>query len=345
MGTAGSAAVAALNPGGQDSLAGLSRGLGVVLLAVSAVLFIALTIRGLRGRGTPAEIAERLRSPVTGASYATIPGGLNVMGIAAVFLWPELTTTPVGWGLVVILASVGTATALWLMVVFFASAFEHPGVEMRDISGVWFIPETVVLLGALLFSDLARTGPDAAARSLAVLAFALLGAGGLLFAFTAMMFVNRLVLHSHDPRTGVPTVWIMISPLAVTSLALQSVARDVVLIRGAWTVQVSETATFLAAMLWGFALWWIAAAAVITRHAGRAAQTRTASDWAFVFPLAAMVIATLTLARFWRSGLAETIGVVLAVALVAVWLTVAGGSLSRLREERRSPPQSRDQLA
>jgi hypothetical protein len=37
----------------------------------------------------------------------------------------------------------------------------------------------------------------------------------------------------------------------------------------------------------------VVAASVITRHAGRAALTGTAEDWAFVFPSDAMVIATI----------------------------------------------------
>ncbi|HEY5117718.1 MAG TPA: hypothetical protein VIJ00_19510, partial [Nakamurella sp.] len=88
----------------------------------------------------------------------------------------------------------------------------------------------------------------------------------------------------------------------------QSVAGGDHVLGGSWTSAVHEVATFGAAGLWGFALWWIATAAVITRHAGRAALTYTAADWGFVFPSAAMVIATLTLGRWWQSGLVEVIG-------------------------------------
>ena len=331
MGTGAVSAVAALNPGGAPILEGPSQLLGVVLLGASVLAFLTLFVRDFVLRGMGRTLTAQLRSPLTGAAYAAIPGAINVIAVAATQLWPAMTSTATGWWFVAVLAVTGTGLGLWLTVEFFVSAFEHAGIEARRISGVWFIPETVILLGALLFSDLARTAPDGAAQSLTVLAFALLGAGGILFAFTATMFINRLVLHAHDPRAEVPAVWIMISPLAVTSMALQSVARDATLVGGNWTAAVLEMSAVLAAMLWGFGLWWIVVAAVLARHAGRSAMTGTAADWAFVFPPAAMVLATLVLGRFWSAPIVEGLGVTLSAVLVVVWATVAFRSVGIIR--------------
>lgn len=334
MGTGAVAVVAAMNPGQVAALSEASHALGVTVLGLSVAVFLVLGVRDFALRGMGRTLTSRLRSPVTGAAYATIPGGLNVIGVAVVQLWPSLTSTTAGWWAMVGLAGTGTALGLWLTVEFFVSAFEHPGVEARDISGVWFIPETVILLGSLLFSELARTGPAQAARDVTVLALGLLGAGGLLFAFTATIFVNRLVRHAHDPQGEAPALWIMLSPLAVTSLALQSVARDATLVGAHWPGAVHETTAVLAAILWGFALWWTGAAAVITRHAGRSALTGTAADWAFVFPSAAMVVATLTLGRYWQSPAVEALGVALSLGLAVVWATVAVRSVAALHRAR-----------
>lgn len=288
-------------------------------------------VRDFLIRGLGRNIARKLRSPRTGPTYATLPGAINVLAVAVLRIWPATIGSTTGWCLLVILAGIGTVLGLWLTVVFFVSAFEHEQFQAEDISGIWFIPETVVLLGWFLFAELAPAGPAAAERGLAVLAVALVGAGGLLFGFTAVIFVNRLVLHAGVHSTGAPAMWIMISPLAVTSLTLQSVARGDPMLGGSWTPAVAEVATFGAGALWGFALWWIAAATIVTRHAGRAALSRTAADFGFVFPAAAMVIATLTLGRRWQSGLVEAIGVALGVLLALVWLAVVTGTVVALR--------------
>jgi len=334
MGSGGTAIVASMHPGRIGFLTAVGDATAVLLLAASGAAFIALCIRDFLLKRLGRGLADRLRSPLTGPAYATIPGAINVLAVGVITVWPATISTPVGWGVLAALAGVGTFLGLWLTVTFFAAAFEHEQFPAEDISGIWFIPETVVLLGSLLFAQLATTGPPAAERGLEVLAAALLGAGGLLFGLTAVIFVNRLVLHPGVHRTGAPAMWIMISPLAVTSLALQSVAGGDHVLGGSWTSAVHEVATFGAAGLWGFALWWIATAAVITRHAGRAALTYTAADWGFVFPSAAMVIATLTLGRWWQSGLVEVIGFGLGVLLAVVWVAVATGAIISMRRGR-----------
>jgi len=335
MGSAATATAAALHPGQIGRLSEFADATATILLIGSITAFVGLFIRDFLIRGLGRNLAGKLRSPRTGPAYATIPGAISVLAVAVIRVWPTTISSTAGWWMLVTLAGVGTVLGLWLTVVIFVAAFEHEQFQAEDISGIWFIPETVVLLGSFLFAELAHTGPAFAERGLAVLAVALLGAGSLLFGITAVIFVNRLVLHAGVHRTGAPAMWIMISPLAITSVALQSVAGGDPMLGGSWTPAVAEVATLGAGALWGFALWWIAAATIVTRHAGRAALTRTAADWGFVFPSAAMVIATLTLGRRWQSGLVEAVGLMLGLLLALVWVAVLAGTIGVLRRGNR----------
>ncbi len=334
MGTGATATVASLHPGRVPALSTFADLSAQILLLASMVAFVALLIR-FAVRGLIRHVSPGLRSPRTGAAYATIPGAINVLAIGTLNVWRGPMGSSLGWWVLLVMAGVGTFLGLWLTVVFFVNAFEHEQLSAEDISGIWFIPETVVLLGSLLFGLLAVVGPAGAQRSLAVISVALLGAGGLLFAVTAVVFVNRLVLHAGLHRSGAASMWIMLSPLAVTSLALQSVAGGDLVLAGSSPLGVTEAATLAAGVLWGFAMWWLLAAIVITRHAGRGAMTRTAADWGFVFPSAAMVIATLTLARRWESALVEALGLILGAALALVWVGVITIAIVGARSGRR----------
>lgn len=335
MGTGAMGAVAARNPGGIDALATPGKILGLILLGMAIATFVLLMARdvGLHriGKSTIADI----KAPISGPAYATIPGGISVIAVAIIAIFPDYTDTPIGWIVLACLTAFATAFGLWLTVIFFVATFEQNNFDAEDISGIWFIPETVVLLGALLTAHLAITGPDAAGRTLTIVAIALLGGGAILFAITAALFVNRLVLHAQVRRTGAPAMWIMLSPLSVTALAMHKVAGAGWNLAGDWEPAVQASADLLAAMMWGFALWWIAAAAIVTSHAGRGAFRFSPSAWSYVFPPAAMTLATLTLGRKWDSGFMEVMSVVFALVLLTITTAVVSGSIRAIRLDRK----------
>ena len=87
-----------------------------------------------------------------------------------------------------------------------------------------------------------------------------------------------------------------------------------------------ELASRLAATaLWGFGVWWLAAAVVLLVHYLRTGPLPYGLGWwGFTFPLGAYTVATLTLARAWDLPPLEWAGAGLFVLLVLFWVTVAG---------------------
>jgi tellurite resistance protein TehA-like permease len=316
MGTGGVAAVAAQNPGAWSGATAMSRGVGLLLLLGAAVLFVVLAVRAVAGRQL--SMAE-LRSADVGPSYGTLPGAALVLAAASVALLPGVLGTTLGWWAVAVWTAAGALLAVLVTVVLFVGAFEHAAVDAEAISGTWFIPETALLLASFVVSRLAWTGPAAVRPALTVAAMVLLGAGAVLFAFTAAIFMNRLILLPQH-ASGAASMWIMISPLSVTVLAVDLVAPGAALVAGA---DIRGAATLLAAMLWGFALWWVLAAGLATWHTRGAVLRGRPSDWGYVFPPAALTIATVVLGRRWGSDLVEALAVVFSAALLVVWGAVA----------------------
>ncbi|MFN8125349.1 MAG: hypothetical protein U0R64_02375 [Candidatus Nanopelagicales bacterium] len=298
----------------------------------SAVFFTFLVVRDFAFHGLGRRVLADLRSPTDGPAYATIPGAINVLAIALVHL---VGFTPVTMWVVLVLGAVGTLLGLGLTVVFFTNAFENREFNAEDVSGTWFIPETVLLLGAMLAGMLSAVLPEAWDRSLGVIAFGLLGAGLILFALTATLYFHRLIQFRQDD-SGVPSLWIMMSPLSVGALALPIVAASTADLGGAWGGAIVQAAHLVAALMWGFSMWWFAAAALVTWRWSGQPLTFTPADWGFVFPFAAMVLSTLALGRLWESGLMEALGVLLSFALAAVWIVVFVSAIVSLRRARQS---------
>ncbi len=337
MGTGAVALVAGSDPGEMTAFAGVSTVLSWAFFLMASGFFLFLLIRSVVVRRLWRGLRAQVTDPATGAGFATVPGAVNVLalGLLRVAGFAEF---PAGRWIVLALAVIGTVLGLILTVVFFTAAFERQDFEAEDISGTWFIPETVILLGAVLFGDLSNVAAESVQRTAAVASFALLGIGLVLFGFTAMLFFSRLVLHRQSQQVGAPAMWIMLSPLSVSALAIQAVAADTSMLGGTWDPAVIQTANFLAAILWGFSLWWIAAAGVITAHLGRAALTFTAADWGFVFPTAAVVLATSTLGRFWQSGAMEALAVVFSLLLLLIWGAIFTASVYALRRDAADHP-------
>ncbi len=339
MGTGGAAIVAARTPGGYDALETPNRMAGLVFLALSVTAFLILVARG-SGRRRPrmADIA----SGATGPTYATFPGAVLVIAAAVMALLPGVPDSAAGWWFLVLWAGAGTVAALVVTLVLFVSAFERDDFEAEDISGLWFVPETAVLLAAIVLTDLAISGaPADLSPAMAAIAIALTGVGAVLFALTAAVFFNRLIVHGHVHRRGPPAVWIMLSPLSVTALAVRDSTADFALFLPHDPAGMAVVADLVAALLWGFSLWWIAAAGILTWNSRSTALTRTPTDWAFVFPAAALAIATVDLGRAWGIDLISALGVLFSLVLAVVWTVVAVTTAHRLLSRRATMRRTR----
>lgn len=332
MGTAGTAAVLALNPLGIASVAPFAKGAAWLLVGISAVSFailVVLLLRGNRARW------EHVASPVHGPAFATIPGAMLVIITAVMVLEPDSVLPGFWWWSALAWNAVGAFLAVAVTIRLFVAAFVRDAFPVERMGGVWFIPESALLLAGLVAARLALTGPPELSRTLFVSAFALVGAGAMLFGLTAALFFTRLVLYPHVRSTGAPSMWIMISPLSLCALALNQVGEDAYQLTARVGDEPVEATHLMAMLLWGFSLWWIAAATAITWDARGSALTSTPADWAYVFPPAAVTIATLVLARVWDSLAMELLGALFAVALLTVWILV--GSDAVRRATRRTP--------
>ena len=293
MGTAGTAAVLALDPLPSVDLVAISTSVAWILLGLSGIAFPILL---------------------------------------------DLGTLPVwAWWLVLVWTAVGAILAVVVTVRLFVAAFADDSFPVQHLSGMWFVPETALMLAGIVLGRMAVSGLDDPIASLMFAAIALVGAGVLLFALTAAVFFTRLILHPHVRANGAPAMWIMLSPLSISILAMQQqVSLEAEILNSEAGRESAAFLDLLAVLLWGFSLWWVLAAAAITWGSRSGAFTHSPADWSYVFPLAGLSLATIELSRLWEVLALQWLGAAFAILLFAVWITIAADTL-RHRGRSRAP--------
>lgn len=333
MGTAIVGIVAYQDPGQLAGLKAAAQALGVLMVALAALLAVGLGIPYVaRWIRHPDAARADLAHPVAGALYATFPAGLLVLAVGIATVGPSVLPTGTTSALVAVLTAVGIVLAFAVSVTFAALLFVGHGVEPQAANGGWFIPPVVNIIVPVALVSLV---PDIAPGDLGLLVFggyAFWGMGFLLFVLVASLLYDRLVFHQLPAAPLAPALWIGLGPIGVGSLALLSLARAGAPLWGNAAAVVAAASSVASAVLWGFGVWWLAAALVLLlAYLRRGPLPYGLGWWAFTFPLGAFTASTLALARAWHIGTLESLGFVLFVVLCLFWVVVTLGTLRALR--------------
>jgi C4-dicarboxylate transporter/malic acid transport protein len=332
MGTAILAVATYDNPGGVAALLGAAHAVGTVLAVVAyliaAVLVVAYVARWVRH---PDAAAADLRHPVMGALYGTFPGGLLVLAVMTSVIGPSVLSQSAVTAVVAVLAVVGGVLAVAISVTFAYVLFTGEA-PVAMVNGGWFIPPVVTIIIPMVLVPLMPHASAGTARLLLVLGYASYGAGLLLFVFVMGLLHDRLVLQPLPGAAMAPSLWIGLGPVGVGVLAPLALSHAGPALFGGAAPAVAMTTRIAVTGLWGFGVWWLAAAVALTVRYLRAGTLPFGLGWwAFTFPLGALTVATLTLARAWDTTALEWFGVVLYVGLVGFWVLVTARTVRGLR--------------
>ncbi|AXS79127.1 C4-dicarboxylate ABC transporter [Dechloromonas sp. HYN0024] len=132
-----------------------------------------------------------------------------------------------------------------------------------------------------------------------------LGAGSMMYIGLFGLALHRHYLHK--PAAGIltPTIWIHLAPIGVIPVSLLNVVEQLPY------PAAREGATVLMLLIWGFGVWWLVMACLLTLAARRAGQLPFAlSWWGFTFPVGAFVGESLRLTQVlgWSSTLLVGVG-------------------------------------
>ena len=334
MGTGIVAVAAAMNPGGIAGLRPVLMVFAVVMLVLAWILAVVLVIPYLlRWVHHPESAWRDLRHPVIGALYATFPAGLLVLATTTAAVGPAILPARTILVVVGILAVVGSVLALAASVSFAVILFVAPSVPTEAANGGWFIPPVVTIIVPLALLPLIPAVDTATARLLVFVGYAAWGIGFFLFVLIAALLYARHVYHALPEPPLAPSLWIGLGPIGVGSLALVRLAPFTATVWNPTVVGVIVAASALvAAVLWGFGLWWLATAILLLgRYRRTGPLPYGVGWWAFTFPLGAYTVATLALATSWDVAELNVLGALLFALLVGFWLVVTANTVWHIR--------------
>ena len=260
--------------------------------------------------------------------FGTIPMGLaTILNGLLLFGLPR-------WGSDVI----PLAEALWWLDVAMALAcgvlipfmmFTRQEHSIDQMTAVWLLPvvaaEVAAASGGLLAPHLA----DAHAQLTMLVTSYVLWAFSLPVAFSILtILMLRMALHKLPHASMAASSWLALGPIGTGALGMLLLGGDAPAIFAANGLPgVGEMANGLGLVagitLWGFGLWWMLIAVLITLRYLRAGIPFNLGWWGFTFPLGVYALATLKLASLLHLGFFSVFGSVLVLALALMWAIVA----------------------
>lgn len=262
----------------------------------------------------------------------TIPMGLaTILNGALAFALPRF-----GAGVIPVVEALwwlDVAMALGCGVVIPYLMFTRQEHSFDEMTAVWLLPvvaaEVAAVTGGLIAPHLA--GGDAQ--------FATLIAGYALWAYSVPVafgilatLVLRMALHKLPPASVAASSWLALGPIGTGALGMLVLGGDAPAMFAAHGLaavgQVAQGLGLVSGvLLWGFGLWWLFLALLITGRYVRQGIPFNLGWWGYTFPLGVYTLATLRLGTTLHLTFFTVVGSALVVALAAMWGLVAARTL------------------
>lgn len=305
------------------------RPLGQALWLVNILLFCVFSgLYAARWALFPREARRIFEHPVMSMFFGCAPMGLATIVNGFLIFGPDLVGPP----------AIAIAEALWRIDVLLAIGcslaipllmFTRQDHGIERMTAVWLLPivpsEVAAASGGLLIPHLV----DPAVRLDVLITSYVLWALSVPLALSILtVLVLRMALHKLPEAGMAATSWLALGPIGTGALALLVLGEAAPAVLGqsglAAYADVFRGASLLAGLLlWGYGLWWLMMAALITVRQLRVGLPFNLGWWGYTFPLGVFTLATLKLARLLPIPALTAAGQSLIAMLAVVWTIVA----------------------
>jgi len=204
---------------------------------------------------------------------------------------------------------------------------------LDQMTAVWLLPVVAAEVAAVTGGLLAPQIIDPQGQFITLIASYVLWAFSVPVAFGILtILLLRMSLHRLPHESMAASSWLALGPIGTGALGLLILGKDAQPIFSAWNMEyvgtgAAATSVVFGTMLWGFGLWWLMLATLITIRYFRAGIPFNLGWWGYTFPLGVYTVSTLRLGATLGIGFFAVFGTILAVFLVVMWLFVSARTL------------------
>ncbi|KFC65735.1 C4-dicarboxylate transporter/malic acid transport protein [Devosia sp. LC5] len=264
-------------------------------------------------------------------SLGCIPMGLaTIINGAVLFGVPAFGTAiiPIAHALWWLDAALALACGIGVPFMMFTRQSHSP----QQMTAIWLLPivaaEVTAASGGLLLPHL---GP-ADQLTVTLISYCLWACSVPLALGMLVVLVVRMIVHNLPDANMASSCWLALGPIATGALGMLLLAEHAPGVLqahglGAYAGAVGGASFLIAVLLWGYSLWWLGMAGLITLRYFRGDVPFNLGWWAFTFPLGVYAVTTLKLAHVIPFTPLMVFGSVLVGVLALVWLIVASRTL------------------
>ncbi|MBP5956703.1 TDT family transporter [Pseudomonas anatoliensis] len=200
--------------------------------------------------------------------------------------------------------------------------------SIDQMTAVWLLPVVAAEVAAASGGLLAPHLTDAHSQLVVLTTSYVLWAFSLPVAFSILtILLLRMALHKLPHENMAASSWLALGPIGTGALGMLLMGAEAPAIFAANGMPgVGEIASGLGLVagitLWGFGLWWMLMALLITVRYLRDGIPFNLGWWGFTFPLGVYSLATLKLASTLNLGFFSVVGCMLVALLAVMWLIV-----------------------
>ncbi|MBN6773582.1 TDT family transporter [Pseudomonas granadensis] len=259
--------------------------------------------------------------------FGTIPMGLaTIINGFLVFGLPRWGEGVIHFAEVLWWIDVAMSLACGVLIPYMMFTRQEHSID--QMTAVWLLPVVAAEVAAASGGLLAPHLPDAHAQLVALTTSYVLWAFSLPVAFSILtILLLRMALHKLPHENMAASSWLALGPIGTGALGMLLLGGDAPLIFAANGLPgIGEIAAGLGLIagitLWGFGLWWMLMALLITVRYLRDGIPFNLGWWGFTFPLGVYSLATLKLASTLNLAFFSVVGTALVMLLALMWLIV-----------------------